>query len=133
MRKRIGILGTLDTKGEEIGYLKQRIEDQGHQPIVIDVGVIGEVPFDPDVDRSSVALASGATIEEIASYGDEAKAELEMAKGAAKIVKDMNDSDELDGLLALGGTMGTDLALDVMAALPLGIPKLIISVSHSLP
>jgi len=127
MSKKIVIVGTLDTKAEEIKYIKHKIEDRDHQAIVIDVGVLGEVPFKPSVNRQQVAQASGVTLEEITAYGSEAKAEEKMAEGAAKVIKELHANGDLDGVLAIGGTMGTDLALDVMAALPLGVPKLIVS------
>lgn len=136
MSKQIAIIGTLDTKAEEMRYLKQQIEGRGHQAIVIDVGVLGSVPFKPSINRQEVAKASGVSLKEIAAYDDEAKAMVKMAEGTAKLVKQLHVNGKLDGVLAIGGTMGTDLALDVMAALPLGVPKLIISsvsFSHIIP
>lgn len=136
MFKKIAIIGTLDTKAEEMDYIKQQIESRGHQAIVIDTGVLGDVPFEPSISRQEVAKASGATLKEIAAYNDENKAMGKMAEGTAKLVKELHVNGELDGVLAIGGTMGTDLALDVMAALPLGVPKLIVSsvsFSHIIP
>lgn len=136
MSKKIAIIGTLDTKADEVRYIKQRIEGRGHQAIVIDIGVLGHVPFTPSVSRQQVAKASGVTLEEIAAYGDEAKAMGKMAEGAAKVVKELHANGELDGVLAIGGTMATDLALTVMKGLPLGLPKLIVSsvaFSHLIP
>ena len=59
MSKKIAIVGTLDTKAEEVKYIKQRVEGRGHQAIVIDVGVLGEVPFESSVSRQQVAQAAG--------------------------------------------------------------------------
>ena len=127
MPKKIVVIGTVDTKADEIQFLKQKIEDRGHQALVMDIGVLGENPFKPEISRNKVAEASGATLEEIAAYNDEDKAMQKMADGAVKLSLDMHAGGELDGVLAIGGTMGTDLALDVMGALPLGVPKMIIS------
>jgi uncharacterized protein (UPF0261 family) len=63
--KKIAIIGTLDTKGEQIKYIKGQIEGRGYQAIVIDAGVLGEVPFEPDISRKQVAEASGLSLEEI--------------------------------------------------------------------
>lgn len=127
MIKRIAIIGTLDTKGVEIKYIKERIEDLGHKAIVMDVGVAGEVPFEPSVTRGQIAQAGGASLEEIIAIDNEAKSMRIMAKGASKILKELYSSDRLDGVLAVGGTVGTSLALTVMKALPIGVPKLIVS------
>jgi uncharacterized protein (UPF0261 family) len=136
MSKKIAIIGTLDTKADEISYLKKQIKANSCDVIVIDVGVIGATPFVPEINREQVADASGMTIQDIASLNDEAKAMNQMAKGAIKITKELHSRDQLDGILAIGGTIGTDLALDVMNQLPIGLPKLIISsiaFSHLLP
>lgn len=136
MPKKIVIIGTVDTKADEIRYLRQKIEDHGFQALVMDIGVLGETPFEPDINNRQVAEASGASLEEIAAYNDEDKAMQKMAEGAVKLSMGLYAGGDLDGVIAIGGTMGTDLALDVMAALPLGFPKLIISsvaFSHLIP
>ena len=136
MPRKIVIIGTLDTKAEEIIYLKQQIESRGNQVLVMDVGVLGETPFEPEINRQKVAKASGIPLQEIAMYNDENRAMQKMAQGAAKIVLDLYTNGTIGGVLAIGGTMGTDLALDVMAVLPIGIPKLIVSsvsFSHLIP
>ncbi|MFX1518271.1 MAG: Tm-1-like ATP-binding domain-containing protein, partial [Promethearchaeota archaeon] len=122
MSKKIAIIGTLDTKAEEMKYLKEQIMARGHEAVVIDVGVIGPILFEPDIKREQIAKANNTTIEKITAYNNEAKAMNQMAIGATKIIKELNYRGDLDGVLAIGGTMGTDLALDVMNALPIGLP-----------
>ena len=58
MLKKIVIIGTVDTKADEIKYLKQKIEDRGHHALVMDIGVLGETPFEPEINRRQVAEAS---------------------------------------------------------------------------
>ena len=127
MIRRIAIIGTLDTKGEEVQYIKELIERHGHQAIVIDTGILGEPPFKPTVTHQQVAQASGVSLEEIIAFGNEGKAIAKMAEGAAKVIKKLYSNGELDGVLALGATMGTSLGLTVTKALPIGLPKLIVS------
>lgn len=127
MTRSIAIIGTLDTKGEEIEYIKQSIEGRGHRAIVIDVGVLGKAAFEPSISRREVARAGGASLEEITAFNSEEKAMGVMAEGASKVIKDLYLSSELDGALALGGTTGTSLALTVMQVLPIGVPKIILS------
>lgn len=126
-KKSIVILGTLDTKGEEIKYIKDLIEKRNYKTIVIDVGILGKPPFQPDVVRDEIAEAAGFTISEIASWGEEGKAIEAMIRGVIKIVKDLYKNGEIEGIISLGGSIGTSLGLEVMKCLPLEIPKLIVS------
>lgn len=127
MKREIVIIGTLDTRGEDIKHMKTLIEQRGHKAMVIDVGVLGEVPLEANISRYQVAQASGASLEEIIAFNNQSKAMSKMAEGAGKIVKELYSRGKLDGLLAIGGTVGTFLALIVTKELPLGVPKLIVS------
>ncbi len=127
MSKKIAIVGTLDTKGEQIKYLKGQIESRGCEAIVIDAGVLGNAPFEPTISRQQVAQATGLSLEEISAFDDESKAIGKMAEGASQIVRKLWSTGNLDGILGLGGTMGTSLALTVMRTLPFHLPKLIVS------
>jgi len=127
MSKTIAVIGTLDTKGSEIKYIKEQIEERGHKAIVMDVGVGGEVPFQPSITRGQIAQAGGSSLEEIIAIDNEAKSMKIMVVGTSKIVKELYSDDKLDGILAIGGTVGTSLALTVTKALPIGMPKLIVS------
>lgn len=127
MAKSIVIIGTLDTRGESIQYIRDRIEEKGHSGKVIDVGVLGPVPFVPFVSRDQVAEAAGTSIQEIISLRHEGRAMSVMAAGTAKIIQSLYDQDQVDGVLAAGGSMGTSLALEAMQTLPMELPKLILS------
>lgn len=133
---KILIVGTADTKSDELLFMKHRVDSEGATAAIMDVGVLGRPPFEPDYPNTRVAAAAGTTIEAIAALGDENAAMHRMAEGAVNVALKLYRSGQIHGLLALGGTMGTDLALDVTAALPLGMPKLIVSTiafSHLIP
>jgi uncharacterized protein (UPF0261 family) len=133
---RILLLGTADTKSAELLFLRRCIEEAGGSARIMDVGVLGNSPFVPDIANAEVAAAAGNTLTAVADAGDENRAMTLMALGASRLVARMHADGEIDGLLALGGTMGTDLALDAAAALPLGVPKVVISTiaySHLVP
>lgn len=127
MAKTIVIIGTLDTKGEEFRYVKELIQRRGHKTIVIDVGILGEPPFQPDIGHEEVAKAAGTTLKQIIALGGEAEAITVMTEGATKIAQQLYSEGRIDGVIALGGSMGTWLALAVMRSLPLGVPKLMVS------
>jgi uncharacterized protein (UPF0261 family) len=93
-------------------------------------------PNAPDHDKHAVAAAADTTIQAIIGSGDENSAMTLMAAGAARLTKQLHQQGAIDGVIALGGTMGTDLALDVALALPLGVPKFVVSTiaySHLIP
>jgi uncharacterized protein (UPF0261 family) len=136
MRPRILLVGTADTKSPELSFLKERVIEAGGEVVFMDIGVLARGTLKPDITNEAVAAAARTTIGEIAACGDENKAMTEMAEGAAKLAAHSVAAGEVDAMLALGGTMGTDLALNVASALPLGVPKYIISTiaySHLIP
>lgn len=131
MEKTIVLIGTLDTKGAEYGYIRDRIVEQGCRVIVVDVGILGKPLFQPDITREQVAQAAGVSIAQVASSGEEGEAIQPMSEGAVKIVQELHRSGKLDGILALGGSMGTMLGTAAMRALPLGIAKVMVSTQAS--
>ncbi|MBN9078312.1 MAG: hypothetical protein BGN87_24320 [Rhizobiales bacterium 65-79] len=133
---RILVIGTGDTKADELSFMRERIEAVGGVAVMMDVSVLGDPPYPLAHDRHAVARAARSTIEKIAASGDENSAMTLMAEGAASLARTLHEAGEIDGMIALGGTMGTDLALDVALALPLGVPKFVVSTiaySHLVP
>ena len=126
------VIGTVDTKSDEIAFLRACIEQAGGVALVMDVGVLGRGGFTPDMRNTDVAAAAGVTLKQVIDSGDENTSMLLMARGATLLASQLHAQGRIDGLLALGGTMGTDLALDVASALPLGFPKVLLStIAHS--
>ncbi len=135
-RPRILVIGTGDTKADELSFMRERIEAVDGRAVMMDVSVLGDPPYRPEHDRHAVAEAARTTIDAIAQSGDENSAMTIMALGASRLARALYDRGEIDGIIALGGTMGTDLALDVALALPLGVPKFVVSTiaySHLVP
>ena len=125
--KSILIVGTYDTKSDELLYLEERIRSQGADVVTMDVSVLGEAKVTTKISKFEVANAVGSTIQQVIESGDENSAMQIMAAGAALITSKLYAEGRIDGLIAMGGTMGTDLALDCARALPLGVPKHVIS------
>jgi len=126
------LVGTADTKGEELAFMRERIVRDGGRVLLMDVGVLGRPALPVDIGAAQVAQAGGDTLDAIAAAGDENVAMSRMAAGAAALAAQFCREGRIDGVLALGGTMGTDLALDVTSALPLGMPKVLVStIAHS--
>jgi uncharacterized protein (UPF0261 family) len=132
-RKHIGVLCTLDTKSEHAGYVKTLIESRGHRAVIIDTGVLGDPHPLADKTRSELARAAGVDIRDLVLAHDRGAALSVMATGAASIVVQMHRSGQLDGLLGLGGGSGTAIATAAMRAVPIGVPKVMISTMASTP
>ncbi|MBA7629384.1 hypothetical protein ES703_36883 [subsurface metagenome] len=131
MPKTIVIPVTLDTKGEETKYVKEEIERKGYNTIVIDVGVLGKPLIKADIPREEVAQAGGKSLPELieaAEKGaDRAEGTNTMIKGVEKIVKELHSAGKLDGIMSLGGSTGTAIGTAAMRALPIGVPKLMVT------
>jgi len=127
MPQSVAVLGTLDTKGEQIDYLRRRIEHHGQRALVIDVGVLGKVPFTPEISREQVAAATGSSLSDVAALHDHFLSMTRMAQGASILINDLCSKDRLSGIIAVGGSQGTALALAAMKYVPLGMPKILIT------
>ncbi|HEV2067091.1 MAG TPA: Tm-1-like ATP-binding domain-containing protein, partial [Thermomicrobiales bacterium] len=122
------LLGTLDTKGKEYAYLRDEITTHSDcDVLVVDAGVLGEPQTTADIPRDQVAAAVETTIEQLAAANDRGAAVGAMADGAAKIVTKLFEDGQLQGVLGLGGTGGSSLVTHAMQALPVGVPKLMVS------
>ena len=133
---RILLIGTGDTKADELLFMSDCITQAGGEPIMMDISVLDDPPYKPRYDKHAVAHAAQTTIEQIVASGNENSAMTLMALGASRLARRLSDAGDFDGMIAIGGTMGTDLALDVALALPLGLPKFVVSTvafSHLVP
>jgi uncharacterized protein (UPF0261 family) len=123
----IGILGTLDTKGEEFAFLRSRLEAAGARTLTIDAGVVGPPFFEPEIRREEVAAAAGQNFHELLAERDRGRSVGVMAQGAAVLVRRLYDEGRIAGLISLGGSAGTTIGTTAMRALPVGFPKLMVS------
>jgi len=123
----IALVCSLDTKGEEARLIKDVIEARGHRPLVIDTGVVGDPQFAPDIHASDVAQAGGTSLEELRRTADRGAAIGVMAQGAAQVAAKLHREGRLDGIVGLGGSAGTAVVSSAMRALPVGVPKMLVS------
>ncbi len=127
MPKNIIVIGTLDTKGQEIAFVRDLIADRGHQPVVIDTGIQGEPAIEPAISRGEVAAAAETSIEALLAAGDKNRAISAMASGVTAIAAALHAEGKLDGVIALGGVQGTVIGTAAMRTLPVGVPKVMVS------
>jgi uncharacterized protein (UPF0261 family) len=122
------LIGTLDTKGPETAYLRDQVQTQGCDTLVLDSGILHEaVGIEADFNRREVAQAAGSTIDVLRNAGSRGKAVEEMLKGVRAISLQLFNEGKIHGVASLGGAEGAVLAAAAMKALPVGFPKLIVS------
>jgi uncharacterized protein (UPF0261 family) len=127
MAKTVVIVGALDTKGKEFEYIKDLVKGQGLQTLVVDFGVMGSPVFTPDIERTEVAVAGGGDLSRLSSGEHKDEAMRTMAEGLSVVVRTLHGEGRLDGIISMGGSGGTSIATSAMRALPVGVPKLMVS------
>lgn len=121
------LLGTLDTKGAEYGFLREQVRAAGCDTILVDAGIMGDSPVTPDISRQQVAAAAGEEVSALAAAGDRGAAVAAMARGAGEILAGLHRDGRLHGVLGMGGSGATSLVSRASRVLPVGVPKLIVS------
>lgn len=133
MIKTIVVLCSLDTKGKEVGYLKDRIADQGMEPLIVNTGYGKKPAVEGDISSGQVAKAGGSDIVRLRMYSDTGAASRIMVIGAIKILTGLMEKGLCHGVVSFGGVSNTTLATRIMKAIPFGIPKLMVSSAASMP
>lgn len=127
----IYLIATLDTKGVEAGWLRERLMRQGHRVTLVDVGSSGDPQVDPDIDRAMVFEVAGTSWSVVRSDQDRGEAVAAAARGVAQLIRQHADQGLVEGVLSIGGSAGTSIGTSAMRALPLGIPKVMVSTMAS--
>jgi len=125
--KSVLLVGTLDTKGAEYAYLRERLRAHGVATILADAGVNEPVGVEPDLSRHEVAAETGADPDALAAAADRGAAVTAMAEAAEALARRLYGEGRIGGVLAAGGSGGTAIATRAMRALPVGAPKLMVS------
>jgi uncharacterized protein (UPF0261 family) len=123
----VALIGTLDTKGEEFAFLRDSIKSCGLRTLMVDVGVLGDPPFTPDVARAAVAEAANEDLDALVARKDRGRSVQVMAMGTVVIIRRLFEQGAIQGVASLGGSAGTTIATAAMRTLPIGFPKLMVS------
>ncbi len=127
------VISTLDTKGAETLYLRDKLASLGLKPLLMDISMRGSQGEAPDITSEQIAVAGGSTFEAVCESRDRSSITNTMMAGASRIAVDLLEDEKLDGVIALGGSTGSLMATTVMRALAFGIPKVMISSTAALP
>lgn len=133
MEKTVLIISTLDTKGLETEYLVEKLKGLRLNTLLMDISMRGDAPSRADIQPDRVAAAGGSNFEEIRNSRNRSQITNIIMAGASRIAVELLSENNLDGLIAMGGSTGTLMATEVMRALPFGIPKVMISSTAALP
>lgn len=125
--KTVVVAGALDTKGADYKFLVDRLRAHGVNPLTVDFGVLGDAFFPPDVSNAEVARASGVDLLTLRQSKDKALAMRVMAEGLPRVFSRLSEDGRLDGVCGMGGSGSTAILSAGMRALPIGLPKLIVS------
>ncbi|QXG76736.1 Tm-1-like ATP-binding domain-containing protein [Modestobacter sp. L9-4] len=124
------LVGTFDTKGAEYGWLREQLEAAGCTVTAVDVGSFTD-GTPADVPATEVAARSGVNVAPLLAARDRGAVMTAMGAGAAVVLRELYDRGELDAVLAVGGSGGSSVAAPAMQALPVGVPKLLVSTMAS--
>ena len=127
MAKIVAVIGTLDTKGDEFLFVKKEIEKRGHATLVINVGIVKDPGFEPDVPADEVAKAAGSSLAILKDKSDRGLAIETMTKGIGQVITDLYSAARIQAVISMGGSAGTEIGTAGMRALPLGVPKVMVS------
>src|SRR5215207_6808677 len=123
----IAVLGTLDTKGDEHNYVAELIRARGHRTLLIDVGTDQPPTCVPEITREEVARVAELDLPGLVARHDRGECVAAMGQAAAAVLAKLQAEGRMDGVISLGGGGGTSICTTAMRALPLGVPKLMVS------
>lgn len=126
-----GLFGAMDTKGVEFAFVKERLRAAGIDTVVVHCGTHSAQGISPDLDAAEVAAAAGENLEALREAGDRGRAVAALARGAAAVAERLHSEGRIQGVLSLGGSAGTTIGTAAMRALPVGIPKIMVSTMAS--
>src|SRR5258707_13184337 len=122
--KTVVLVGTLDTKGAEYQYLRDRLKLSGVKTLLVDVGTLEPPRAEPDISRYDVGAAAGVDVDALTAARDRGQAVSVMADAAAIVVKGLFAEGRCDGVLAAGGSGNTPLATKPLPRPPTRGPRL---------
>lgn len=124
--KTVAIAGTFDSKSLELSFIQEIIHGLGLKTFLIHTGVF-EPKLAVDVSNEEIAGMIGADIKEIAARKDRATATDVLSRGLEKLLPQLYAAGNFDGIISCGGSGGTSLVTPGMRALPVGVPKVMVS------
>src|SRR5438105_351319 len=120
-------IATMDSKGHELAFVARTLRDAGAQVVTVDVGTLGEPAVTPDVSRREVAACHPGGAEGVLRHADRGKAVTAMGEALVEFLRREHVAGKVAGVIGVGGSGGTALVAPAMRALPVGLPKVLVS------
>lgn len=128
---KVVIVATLDTKGPEVAYLRDRLNALGVATLVVDSGILGEpVGIVPDVTHDELAARGGITLTQLQASGTRGRAVDTMRDLVTGLVRELHARGELVGGISIGG-VGSVMGAAAIQELPVGTPKIVVAPTAS--
>lgn len=127
MKKTVLLIATHDTKEEEAAYLRQCIEGNGVNVIVMDTGILAPPKGRVDISQDDVAARGGMSLKEAVATGDKREATEVMCRGAEEFARELYEQGRIQGIVGIGGAQGTEISCTAMRAVPTGVPRMMAS------
>jgi uncharacterized protein (UPF0261 family) len=125
--KTVYILATLDTKGLEAAFVRDQLARLKVPAKIVDTGCMGAPAVQPDISREEIFHLAGTSLAAMREKNDRGEAVKAAAKGVSILIRDLHARGEVGGVLGLGGSAGTIIGTSAMRALPIGVPKVMVS------
>ena len=125
--KTVYVLATLDTKGIEAAFVRDQLAALKVPTKIVDTGCMGSPAVQADIGREEVFHLAGTSLAAMREKNDRGEAVKAAAKGAAVLIADLHARGEVGGVLGLGGSAGTIIGTSAMRALPICVPKVMVS------
>ncbi|MEX0978619.1 MAG: Tm-1-like ATP-binding domain-containing protein [Pirellulales bacterium] len=126
-RGKVFVVATLDTKGREAAFVRDLLVEYGAPAQLVDAGCLAPPVVPADVPRQQVLAAAGEDADKLAAAGDRGAAVSAAARGAAAWIARAHAEGTVAGVIAIGGSAGTTIGTAAMRALPIGVPKVMVS------
>ena len=121
------LLATLDTKGPDAAFVREQLRKSGVEVTLVDTGCLGSPAVAADISREQLFAAAGTTVDELRAKNDRGTAVSTALHGAVALVTQAYQNGELEGVISIGGSAGTTIGTAAMRALPIGVPKVMVS------
>lgn len=129
MRPKIIVAGILDTKGEEIRFIAEKVKEAGGFPVIMELSVGKEVGW-ADIGLHTLLEPIGKVPRDLFAV-DRHQAGAWVTEAAVRYAEKLLSEGELDGMISYGGSMGASISSAVMQSLPIGIPKFLLTTMAS--
>ena len=121
------VIGTMDTKGHELAYIGECLRAAGACAVLVDVGTQHKPAVRPNISRETVASFHPNGTAAVLALTDRGAAVTAISCALERFLLTEFAAGKVAGVIGIGGTGGTALIAPAFRALPIGVPKMLVS------